>query len=110
MDTLGYAQVGEKPDYPAIFVSDGTLMITLWQAANPTAAIPFDRKNVIGRHHLALKVESADALNALHAKLESCDGVSIEFSPEALGTGGTQHMMCAVPGGIRLEFIAPVAS
>jgi len=110
MDTLGFSNVGEKPDYPALFVSDGTLMITLWQAANPTEATPFDRKNVIGLHHLALKVASADALKALHGKLESCEGVEMDFAPEALGTAGTQHMMCSVPGGIRVEFIAPVAS
>ena len=110
LDTLGFSKVGEKPDYPATFVSDGTLMITLWQAANPAGAVPFDRKNVIGLHHLALKVESSDALNALHGKLENCEGVEIEFAPEALGAAGTQHMMCSIPGGIRVEFIAPVAS
>lgn len=110
LDTLGYSQVGEKPDYPATFVSDGTLMITLWQATNPTAAVPFDRKNVIGLHHLALKVEGLDALKALHSKLEICEGVEIEFAPEALGSSGTQHMMCSIPGGIRVEFIAPVTS
>ena len=31
-DALGCARVGEKPDYPAAFVSDGRVMITLWQA------------------------------------------------------------------------------
>jgi catechol 2,3-dioxygenase-like lactoylglutathione lyase family enzyme len=40
IDTLGFAQVGEVPDYPAVFLSDGTTLITLWQAANP-AAQPF---------------------------------------------------------------------
>jgi len=40
IDTLGFAQIGEKPDYPAVFVSDGTTMITLWQAA--TDAVAFD--------------------------------------------------------------------
>lgn len=110
LDTLGFTKVGEKPDYPAIFVSDGTIMITLWQAANPAQAAPFDRKNSIGLHHLALKVKDADALQALHNKLTNCAGVEIEFAPEALGTAGTKHMMCAIPGGIRVEFIAPVAS
>ncbi|MGI9354554.1 MAG: VOC family protein [Rhizobiaceae bacterium] len=110
LDTLGFSKVGEKPDYPAAFVSDGTLMITLWQAANPAGAAPFDRKNVIGLHHPALKVEGVDALKALHGKLQNCEGVEIEFAPEALGTAGTQHMMCSIPGGIRVEFIAPVTS
>jgi catechol 2,3-dioxygenase-like lactoylglutathione lyase family enzyme len=29
IDTLGYTQVGERPAYPAVFVSDGSIMITL---------------------------------------------------------------------------------
>ena len=70
IDTLGFAQVGEVPDYPAVFLSDGTTLITLWQAANPATAVPFDRKNVIGLHHLALKVEGADGLEALHDSAE----------------------------------------
>jgi catechol 2,3-dioxygenase-like lactoylglutathione lyase family enzyme len=65
IDTLGFEQVGEKPDYPAIFVSDGSIMLTLWQAVNPEQAIPFDRKNIVGLHHFALKVEGLDALKAL---------------------------------------------
>ncbi len=106
LDTLGFAQVGEKPDYPAVFVTDGATMITLWQAAEPAKAVPFDRRNVIGLHHLALKVESAEALDALHGRLSEADGVAIEFAPEALGGGPARHMMCAIPGGIRVEFIA----
>ena len=46
VDSLGFEQVGEVPDYPAFFLSDGTTMITLWQAENPRTATPFDRKNV----------------------------------------------------------------
>ena len=45
VDTLGYKQVGEIPDYPAVFLSDGSIMITLWQASDPINAVPFDRKN-----------------------------------------------------------------
>ncbi len=109
VDTLGFDQVGEIPDYPAVFLSDGTTMITLWQAKDPSTAIPFDRKNVIGLHHFALKVRSAEALEKLHKKLKDVDSVEVEFSPESLGGGSTQHMMCSIPGGIRMEFIAPAA-
>lgn len=104
--TLGFEQVGEKPDYPAIFVSDGTVMITLWQAADPATAVAFDRKNVVGLHHMALKVESPEALQALHGKLKNTDGVEIEFAPEPLRDGPVQHMMTTIPGGVRIEFIA----
>ena len=55
-EALGFQQVGEVPDYPAVFVSDGTVMLTLWRAENPETATPFDRRRNIGLHHLALKV------------------------------------------------------
>jgi hypothetical protein len=54
-------------------------------------------------------VDGADALNALHGKLVDCEGVDVEFAPEPLGGGGTRHMMCSIPGGIRVEFIAPAS-
>jgi len=106
LDTLGFRQIGEVPDYPAVFLSDGTTMITLWQAVNPETAVPFDRKNVIGLHHLAMKVQGGGYLDDLHQELAATDGVEIEFAPEPLGGGPTRHMMCAIPGGIRVEFIA----
>jgi len=106
LETLNYSQVGEVPDYPAVFLTDGTTMITLWQVANPERAAPFDRKNVIGLHHFALNVENGEALDGLHRTLSATDGVDIEFAPEPLGQGPAKHMMCAIPGGIRVEFIA----
>ena len=109
INMLGFEQVGEVPEYPAVFLTDGVTVITLWQAVNPATAVPFDRKNIIGLHHFALKVENADALDALHGKLKASDGVDIEFVPEPLGDGPTTHMMCFIPGGIRMEFIAPAA-
>ncbi len=98
--------MGEVPDYPAVFLTDDTTMITLWQAESPASAVPFNRKNVIGLHHLALNVDGADALDALHDKLKASDSVDVEFAPEPLGGGPAKHMMCAIPGGIRVEFIA----
>jgi catechol 2,3-dioxygenase-like lactoylglutathione lyase family enzyme len=109
LDTLGFAQLGEVPDYPAVFLTDGTTMITLWQAENPANAVSFDRKNVIGLHHVALKVDGAEALDALHDQLNITEGVEVEFAPEPLGGGPTRHMTCAIPGGIRMEFIAPAS-
>ena len=106
IDVLGFQKVGEKPNYPAIFVSDGTVMITLWQVANPDSATRFDRKNVIGLHHVALLVPDQAALDKLHQRLAATDGVNIEFQPESLNDGPVRHMMCAIPGGVRVEFIA----
>ena len=108
--TLGFEQVGEVPDYPAVFLTDGTTMITLWQAADPKTATPFDRKNVIGLHHFALSVDGSAVLEELDAKLVRTPGVDVEFGPEPLGGGPTRHMMCAIPGGIRMELIAPASS
>lgn len=109
VETLGFRQVGEKPDYPAIFLSDSDIMITLWQVEDPSNATPFDRKNVVGLHHLALVVEDQAALDAMVDRLQKAEGTSIEFAPEPLGNSGTRHMMCNIPGGIRVEFIAPAA-
>lgn len=108
LETLGFDQVGDVPDYPAVFLSDGSLMITLWQASDPDTAIPFDRKNVIGLHHLALTVDT-DMLDVLNDRLQGTSGVSVEFSPEPLGDMPVRHMMCNIPGGIRVEFLAPNA-
>ncbi len=107
IDSLGFSQVGEVPDYPAVFLSDGTLMLTLWQAPDPEKAVPFDRKNNIGLHHFALTVADGEALDALYQKLDTTQGVDVEFAPEPLGGGATRHMMCFIPGGIRMELIAP---
>ncbi len=104
---LGFAQVGERPVYPAVFVSDGATVITLWQAHDLGSAVSFDRRNAVGLHHLALKVADGAVLDALHGQLAAQDDVAVEFAPEPLGTGPARHMMYAMPGGIRLEFIAP---
>lgn len=103
VDALGFAEVGELPDYPAVFVSDGTITITLWQAEDPAAAVPFDRRRNIGLHHLALGVEDLDGLAAA---FENRDDVAFEFPPEGLGDTGIRHMMCRIPGNLRIEFIA----
>jgi catechol 2,3-dioxygenase-like lactoylglutathione lyase family enzyme len=108
VETLGFLQVGQLEAYPAVFLSDGATVITLWQATHPTTAVPFDRKNVIGLHHFALKVDGLGALEALHDKLAATADVEVEFSPEFLGDGPAHHLMCSIPGGIRMEFIAPV--
>ena len=105
IDALGFEQVGEKPAYPAVFVSDGTLMITLWQAENPDSATPFDRRANIGLHHMCLRTGSVENLHALSKSLTERNDVAIEFAPEDMGTSGLQHMMCRIPGNIRVEFI-----
>lgn len=106
VDALGFEQIGEIPDYPAVFVSDGSIMITLWQAEDPARAVSFDRRKNIGLHHLALRVGDASDLQRLSAELGTRDDLDIEFEPEGLGDSGIRHMMCRIPGNIRLELIA----
>lgn len=106
LDALGFQQVGEVPEYPAVFLTDGDIMITLWQAEDPSSATPFDRRTNIGLHHLALRVGQSTDLALLHAELSAREDSAVEFAPEGLGDSGLQHMMCLIPGNIRLELIA----
>ncbi len=64
--TLGYKKVGEVPEYPAAFVSDGQIMIALFQAENPQEAVNFDRKSNIGLHHFSLILPSLEELDQLN--------------------------------------------
>ncbi|MBD5770616.1 VOC family protein [Marinomonas colpomeniae] len=105
IEALGFKQVKEVSAYPAIFVSDGTIMLTLWQAEDPATATPFDRKANLGLHHFALRVAETTVLAELHEQLVARDDVTIEFAPEALDDSGIEHMMCRIPGNIRLELI-----
>jgi hypothetical protein len=47
-DCLGWRIVGERADYPAVFVSDGHDVVTLWQVESSSKAIPFDRRANVG--------------------------------------------------------------
>jgi catechol 2,3-dioxygenase-like lactoylglutathione lyase family enzyme len=104
VNCLGWNKVGEKADYPAAFVSDGHLLVTLWQLKNEHDAVPFDRRANVGLHHLALRVESEAALDEMAERIAKWPGAKIEFAPELLGQGPKKHMMVYEPGGIRLEF------
>lgn len=103
-EVLDWTVVGGFPDYPSKFVTDGELFVTLWQASSPDKAVPFDRKNNVGLHHLALTVKSLTALDILHKRFLETEGVVIEFGPELNGPGPTKHMMIREPSGNRLEF------
>ncbi len=103
---LKFKKVAEKPDYPAIFVSDGTIMITLWQVTNKKTAVDFNRKKNVGLHHLALKLNSFEELDTMYEHLKNWPGVKFQFSPELMGKGPNKHMMLFEPSGIRIEFAA----
>jgi catechol 2,3-dioxygenase-like lactoylglutathione lyase family enzyme len=102
---LGWQEVRRDDDYPAIFVSDGYVILTLWKNREVPSR-DFDKNRNVGLHHLALKVNSEVDLNAIYQKLVDHE-VPIEFTPELLRDGPARHMMCYEPSGIRLEFIWP---
>jgi catechol 2,3-dioxygenase-like lactoylglutathione lyase family enzyme len=103
---LNFSVVGSNADYPATFISDGTVMLTLWQAHHPEFAVPFNRHDNIGLHHFALKVADEPTLTRIFEDIRGVDGVTVEFGPEALGSSTLLHMMCTIPGGLRVEFLA----
>mgnify|MGYP001200769357 CR=1 FL=1 len=103
-DALGYKKVGERPDSPAAFVTDGHTMLSIWQAKTASRATPFDRHHHLGLHHFALLTT---ALDELYHQLSQRQDTVIEFAPQPVGNGPARHMMCHIPGGLRLELIQP---
>jgi len=101
---LGWAEVRRDDSYPAIFVSDGVVMVSLWGVSEPAQA--FDRRHNIGLHHAAFRVSSREALEQVHGRIVQA-GLLVEFAPELLRGGPALHMMCYEPSGVRIEFIWP---
>ncbi len=102
---LGWKEVRRREDYPAIFVSDGQIMLTLW-ATKEEPVGEFNKNKNVGLHHIAFSIADEESLNRLYVRLKE-SGVKIEFSPELLGPGPAKHMMCYEPSGIRVEFTWP---
>ena len=100
---LGWKEVRRSEEYPAIFVSDGSIMVTLW-ATKEQPASSFNKNKNVGLHHVAFSVESESELTNLYKKLLNNE-IKIEFSPEQLGQGPAKHMICYEPSGVRVEFI-----
>lgn len=108
-DLLGWQEIRRDDSYPAIFVSDGTVMLSLWAVKKSTpeqTTNAFNKSINVGLHHLALQVENRQTLHEIYSRLLD-HGVHIEFAPELLRDGPAQHMMCYEPSGVRLEFIWP---
>lgn len=102
---LGWEEVKRRDDYPAIFVKDDALMITLWQTQTEDP-VKFDRKKNVGLHHLALRVKSKEALFQTLDVLKA-NQIEIEFEPALIREGPSMHMICYDPSGIRIEFYYP---
>jgi catechol 2,3-dioxygenase-like lactoylglutathione lyase family enzyme len=103
-DCLGWTVIGGNPSYPATFVSDGDVMVTLWQVQQPDDCVHFDRKRNLGLHHLAIRVPTMIGLMSLFERVAAWPNVKVEFAPEPLRVGPMTHFMIQEPGGIRIEF------
>lgn len=101
----GFKVFNRDDSYPAVFLNNGSVTVTLWRVKNLETAIKFDRKNNIGLHHVAFSVASVEALDELYEKLKNDKEIIIEFSPELLGKGPAKHMILYEPSGNRIEFI-----
>src|SRR5690349_16590965 len=96
-DCLGWCVVGERPEYPAAFVSDGHQTVTLWQVEAPDRAVAFDRRTNVGLHHLAFSV-----LDALYERVASWPNVVVDFAPQLSGKGQKTRFIVREPGRIRI--------
>lgn len=103
VDVLGFKIFGEDAKYPAVFLTNEKMRLTLWQTNED--AIQFNRKTNVGLHHLAIRVTSFDALDALYVTIQKMPSVIIEFSPELSYGGPAKHMMVREPSGNRIELI-----
>src|SRR5260370_36438298 len=77
-DCLGWRIVGERPDYPAVFVSDGHDVVTLWQVSNPGGAVPVYRRANVGLHHLAAAVIAPAGLETPYNRGSKWPGGRVE--------------------------------
>jgi len=101
----GWQEIKRRDDYPAIFVGDGNVMITLWQIRE-MPAVDFNKDRNVGLQHVAFSVDSENKLAIIYQKLVD-QRVEIEFAPEPLGQGMAKHMMCYEPSGNRIACIWP---
>ena len=60
-----FTVIGERPEYPAAFVSDGHQTVILWRVEAPDRAVAFDQRINAGLHHFALAVADGAGLDAL---------------------------------------------
>lgn len=105
VEHLGFHAFRRDNNYPAVFLKNAEVIITLWRVKDPKTANVFDRRNNVGLHHLAFSVDSFESLDELYRRMQKVEGVNIEFAPELLGSGPAKHMMIYEPSGNRIEFI-----
>ena len=104
-EALEFNLVGRDEDYPAAFLKDESVVITLW--GTEENAVPFDRKKNEGLHHVAFNVKDGGALESLYLRLIERTDITVEKEITAMSPGSnTRHFFIRIPGGPRVEFIA----
>ena len=106
-EVLGWSEVARDDSYPRNAVTDGKLRLTLWQVDPTLNGADFDRRANVGLHHIALQIDTSEALDIIAGKVADYPGTRIEFMPEPMGDGPRRHMMFAEPGGLRIELTWP---
>lgn len=102
-EALQFDLLGEDSKYPAVFLSDDVIVITLWAADSNASA--FDMRHQVGLHHAAFHVESLAALQSLYARLKDWPGVELECEVSPPGPeSDARHFLLRMPGGPRIEF------
>jgi lactoylglutathione lyase len=98
---LGFSKIGAVESYPSYFLSDGHVMLTLWQIDEE--ANSFDRRKNVGLHHLAIRISSMEALKTAFEKVSEVEGVKVEFAPQELKGTPFHHAMVYEPAGNMIE-------
>lgn len=103
LNVLEFDVAGRDSKYPAVFMNNGEMTLTLWEISDQ--AVEFDRKRNVGLHHLAIGVPSFKALDDLYEKIRKTPNIVIEFAPELAYGGPAKHMMIREPSGNRIELV-----
>lgn len=106
-EALGFTKHGSSEAHPSIFINNGSIMVTLWQADGD--AKPLERRNNVGFHHLTIRVPSLEALSKTYKIALTVDGVYPDFPPVAVEGTNTTHCMVFEPSGHRIEFVHQAA-
>ena len=64
-EVLGWSEVARDDSYPRNAVTDGKLRLTLWQVDPTLNGADFDRRANVGLHHIALQIDTSEALDII---------------------------------------------
>jgi hypothetical protein len=79
VDILGFWQIGEVGDCPAVLLTNGTSTITLWQADKPTMAVATMQRDTDGS---TLGDVGPKAFSALHDSLTPTEDANVAIPSE----------------------------